>query len=352
MFAVLVPLRNLHIIRTFLLVGGLCCGLCAAHGQTFVNGDFESGTTGWDACPNEINPANVYGGPNASRVAEVDGHNDPNSTADDRVLCQTVSGFTVGALYALEFDATRRQTGPTPATVSVTVTIDDVLERIVTRTGAWNMQREYYVFTATSTTHSLLITPNFTGSHGMLFDNFAYVLVSALPVELLHFEARPSGAEVVLEWATASEQDNAGFTVERSRDLGHWEAVVDLAGQGHSQGLVHYEARDPRPLQGLSYYRLKQIDLDGSVTYSDVRSVERLEHTAVHVWPNPATSDLHVHAGEMVRVQVFNAMGQEVLVAQQGTDHGAMLGIGHLPSGTYHLRTMGQMGAAVRFIKE
>lgn len=344
--------RPVLILRILLLIGGLCCGLLQAGAQSFVNGDFELGSAGWDGCPFEINPANVYGGPNTSRVAEVDGHNDPLITADDRVLCQTVAGFTVGALYALEFDATRRQTGPTPASVSVTVVIDNVLEHIVTRTGAWNMQREHLVFTATSTSHSMLITPNFTGSHGMIFDNFAYVLVSPLPVELLYFDARPSGPEVILDWATATERDNAGFIVERSRDLGQWEEVLQVPGNGHSLSTLVYQARDPRPLHGTSFYRLKQVDFDGSVTHSHVRAVEWKAKASLHVWPNPASSVLHVHAGELVRVQVFNAMGQEMHVAQQGTDHGALVQMDNLPPGSYHLRVLGAMGGAVRFIKE
>jgi hypothetical protein len=331
--------------------------LACAHGgslqaQSFTNPGFESGSTGWSGCPLELNPANVYGGPNTSMVAEVDGHNDPNTTTDDRVLCQTVSGFTVGAVYALEFDASRRQTGPTPATVSVTVTIDNVLNAVVTRTGGWSMQRTHLIFTATSTSHTMRITPNFTGSHGMILDNFNYVVVSPLPVELLYFDARPTAEEVILEWATATEQENAGFTIERSQDLHQWEDLVHTPGSGNSHSTIVYQARDPRPLPGTSYYRLRQVDFDGAATLSVVRAVERKVQASILVWPNPARSDLQVHLGGPVQVQVFNAMGQEVQVPQQRTDLGALLSIEHLPSGNYYIRPLGPMGGVAPFIRD
>jgi hypothetical protein len=343
-FGCSIPITAL-LMHAFALGGSL-------QAQSFTNPGFESGSTGWSGCPLELNPANVYGGPSTSMVAEVDGDNDPNTTTDDRVLCQTVSGFTVGAVYALEFDAVRRQTGPTPASVSVTISIDNVLDAIVTRTGGWNMQREHLTFTATSTSHTMRITPNFTGSHGMILDNFNYVVVSPLPVELLYFDARPTAQEVILDWATATEQENAGFTIERSQDLHQWEDLVHSPGSGNSQSMIVYQARDPRPLPGTSYYRLKQVDLDGTAALSDVRAVEWKADASMLVWPNPARSVVQVHSDGPVKVQVFNAMGQEVQVPQQRTDLGALLSIEHLPSGPYYIRPQGPMGGVVRFIRD
>jgi hypothetical protein len=337
-------------IAAMLLLGCMHGGV--AHAQSFTNPGFESGSTGWAGCPLELNPANVYGGPNTSMVAEVDGHNDPNTTTDDRVLCQTVSGFTVGAVYALEFDAVRRQTGPTPTSVSVTITIDNVLNAVITRTGGWNMQRQHLTFTATSTSHALQIRPNFTGSHGMILDNFGYVLVSPLPVELLYFDARPVGQEVILDWATATEHQNAGFTIERSQDLHQWEDLVHTMGSGDSQSMIVYQARDPRPFPGTSYYRLRQFDFDGTATLSDVRAVEWNGGSSILVWPNPARSEVQVHTDGPVQVKVFNAMGQEVQVPQQRTDLGALLSIEHLPSGHYYIRPLGPMGGVVPFIRD
>lgn len=344
--------RVVRLFRSTAGVAGVLAAFTGAYAQSITNPGFESGTTGWSGCPLEINPANVYGGPNTSKVAEVDGHNDPNITTDDRTLCQTITGFTVGAVYALEFEATRRQTGPTPASVSVTVTIDNVLSQVITRTGGWNMARERLTFAPTSTTHNLRITPNFTGSHGMLFDNFNLVVASPLPIELVAFDAWVLPGAVRLEWATASERDNAGFTVERSTDLERWEAVAEVPGAGNSQQLLRYAATDGSPLPGSAYYRLKQTDLDGTVDYSEVRHVVSRDRKDPHLWPNPAGSMVHVNMDTPGRVQVLDASGRPVQVLQEAHPTGTLLHIAHLPVGLYQVRSVDAGAPSVRFIKE
>lgn len=91
-----------------------------------------------------------------------------------------------------------------------------------------------------------------------------------LPIELLEFRARPNQAEVDLHWSTASERNNAYFTVERSDDAVHFSPVLQLEGRGDSQSRTDYEAVDPAPLPGWSYYRLRQTDHDGSSTWSSM----------------------------------------------------------------------------------
>src|SRR5690606_33984511 len=79
-----------------------------------------------------------------------------------------------------------------------------------------------------------------------------------LPVELLLFTATPGAGQVDLAWSTASERNNAYFTVERSTDALHFSPLLQVAGAGNSQGLLHYTAADLAPLAGMSYYRLRQ----------------------------------------------------------------------------------------------
>ncbi|MCB9178779.1 MAG: T9SS type A sorting domain-containing protein [Flavobacteriales bacterium] len=94
-----------------------------------------------------------------------------------------------------------------------------------------------------------------------------------LPITLLRFTAEPEGNMVRLDWLTASEQDNALFTVERSRDAINFEEVLNVPGALNSSTLLAYSELDRAPYPGLSYYRLRQTDTDGSSTYSNVVSV-------------------------------------------------------------------------------
>ena len=89
-----------------------------------------------------------------------------------------------------------------------------------------------------------------------------------LPIELLSFTATPGDRLVELRWSTASEQDNAWFTVERSPDAIHYDPILHVPGAGNSQQVLEYGDRDPEPLSGLSYYRLRQTDQNGTSTVS------------------------------------------------------------------------------------
>lgn len=328
--------------------------MAPATAQTMVNAGFEGGTTGWSSCPLEINPANVYGGSGTSNVAEVDGDNDPNSTADDKLLCQTITGFTIGAVYTIAFDAARRQGGPTPTTVSVNVQIDNALNATVTRTGAWNMVRETLMFTATATTHNLRITPNFTVSYGMLFDNFGVTMVSALPVELLYFDAEVDGPGVLLSWATASEHNSASFAVERSTDGTQWSTIATLPAAGNSLIRMDYTVRDQQPLQGLAYYRLDQVDLDGTENRTAAKALYYGAHGEPLLWPNPATTEVHIgpRTAGQVAVEVYNSFGQRLPIAVEQGAGTLRLVVGELPNGTYMVRKQGTGEIIGRFLKQ
>ncbi|MCO5274885.1 MAG: hypothetical protein M9900_08200 [Flavobacteriales bacterium] len=91
-----------------------------------------------------------------------------------------------------------------------------------------------------------------------------------LPVELLGFGARTSGGDALLEWATASEQDNAWFAVEHGLNGADFNELGRVPGAGNSQQVLHYSYVHQQPAPGLNYYRLRQVDMDGAWTFSPV----------------------------------------------------------------------------------
>lgn len=114
---------------------------------------------------------------------------------------------------------------------------------------------------------------------------------NALPIELVSFVAESREKDVELRWTTATEINNDFFTVERSRDGLHFEAVAQTAGAGNTTTLQHYKAYDLAPLNGTSFYRLRQTDFDGRSTTSDVVTVYRKGNTDFSVYPNPIDAD-------------------------------------------------------------
>lgn len=111
-----------------------------------------------------------------------------------------------------------------------------------------------------------------TGGMGAYYflDDVSVTANVLLPIELLSFIASCQGDAALLEWSTASESGNDLFTIERSLDGEHWEAIGTVPGAGYSLETIHYSFRDPDPSALLMYYRLRQTDLDGAFTFSPV----------------------------------------------------------------------------------
>lgn len=120
-------------------------------------------------------------------------------------------------------------------------------------------------------------------------DNFANGRNTPLPIELVHFDAVPTGNKVEVNWTTASEINNEFFTVERSFDGATFERLGSVSGAGISYSPIDYSYTDHHPGTGISYYRLTQTDRDGTEKTFTPVSVKIEQHTSdVKVYPNPA----------------------------------------------------------------
>lgn len=169
-----------------------------------------------------------------------------------------------------------------------------------------------------------------------------------LPVELTSFEARrPAGQpRAELRWATASEKNNLGFEVQR-QDEGQttFRRVGFVAGQGTASTPHAYAFADPNDFQGLSYYRLRQVDQDGTVTYSPVRSVAGLPVGAaftLSVYPNPARATATIEASGPVpaglQLHLYSADGRLVWATTWAKPQvTALLPVAGLAEGIYWL---------------
>lgn len=107
-----------------------------------------------------------------------------------------------------------------------------------------------------------------------------------LPVELVDFDAKPERYVVRTYWTTATENDNSHFIVERSEDGSAFVKIGTVSGAGTTQQVHHYEFLDIDPVIGVSYYRLLQVDVDGSQMSSEVIPVMYLKAPNVVVVPN------------------------------------------------------------------
>lgn len=111
-----------------------------------------------------------------------------------------------------------------------------------------------------------------------------------LPVELTSFTAKKVENTVLLEWVTESEINNDYFTIERSNDSFDFKPLVSVPGAGNSNSTLNYATVDYTPLRGISYYRLKQTDFDGTEkSFQTITINNNFEIDGqLTIFPNPA----------------------------------------------------------------
>ncbi len=164
------------------------------------------------------------------------------------------------------------------------------------------------------------VTVQATGQWDNCTTQTVFFVYTTLPIELGGFSAEKASERVRLDWNTHSETDNRGFDIERSPDGLSFEKIGFAAGRGTSTERHDYLFFDESPLLGISYYRLRQIDLDGKATLSPVASVDMGEgRPELALFPNPVAGGLltsamrHFNGGEAT-VSISNAVGQVVAV--------------------------------------
>ncbi len=160
---------------------------------------------------------------------------------------------------------------------------------------------------------------------------------SPLPVAWLSIKAVEEDRKVNVMWATAFEKDNDRFEVQRSVDRMSVESLGEVKSYGNAQTPQTYSFKDHNPVTGVSYYRVKQIDLNGDYSFSDWVSVTRnsIYGSAISFWPNPATDYLLAHGlsgGE--EIAVFDPAGR-LLVKTTAEAGQQLLDISRLSPGIY-----------------
>ncbi|GAB2771577.1 hypothetical protein GCM10027175_06340 [Hymenobacter latericoloratus] len=163
-----------------------------------------------------------------------------------------------------------------------------------------------------------------------------------LPVTLLHFRAEGKPEGVRLSWATAAELNNARFEIQRSSNGRNFTAVASLPGQGTSTTSRTYSWLDTAPPVGTVYYRLRQVDADGSSQWLGVAVVQG--RAIATFYPNPVQDQLSIQAASGLRYRVLNPVGQVVLSGQT-LEGGTRLDVRLLRPGVYYLRLEGHGNA-------
>ena len=145
-----------------------------------------------------------------------------------------------------------------------------------------------------------------------------------LPVELVDFNASIDQDQTVLNWETKSETQNSFFTIERSADGENFETVIDVLSDSPLQG-ASYQAVDPAPYSGISWYRLSQTDQNGTTRTLETVMVQSglVNSNHFNAFPNPFNETIRVTTlgmeGASVEIRVLDVTGK--IVATQIVDN-------------------------------
>lgn len=167
-----------------------------------------------------------------------------------------------------------------------------------------------------------------------------------IPVELVSFKADVINNIVHLSWTTASELNNMSFEIERSSSLQKWTKIGFVDGNGTTTSTHSYSFTDVNVSSGTYYYRLKQIDLDGSSVYSQIINVEvgvPVLFEVMQNYPNPFNPETNISfnlpAAANVTITIYNLLGQTVEIIADGMfdagRHNFIFNASSLTSGIY-----------------
>jgi hypothetical protein len=173
---------------------------------------------------------------------------------------------------------------------------------------------------------------------------------SPLPVNLLRFDAHKSFDGVFLEWTTAQAAPGDVYVLERSANAFDWTAIQQVK----SDGSTRYQYTDQQPEEGTSYYRLRNTDAKGAVTYSAIMGVKvtRSQVADARIVPNPVQNETFRISGLQNpadwSVTVVNTLSQVVAAPSTAT---AELAVPGLPAGIYFVRLTNQKTQDVQVLK-
>jgi len=185
--------------------------------------------------------------------------------------------------------------------------------------------------------------------------------MNVIPVEFSSFTAENINDEVVLKWQTATETNNRGFEILRSsqNDLGEWQIISFLEGRGTTTEITDYNYGDKITNHGKYIYRLKQIDFDGTFSYSEDIEIDITgpkDFTLYQNYPNPfnptTTIKFALPVDSRVKINVYNTIGQlvETLVDKEMESgyHEVNFDASRLTSGVYLYQLQSQDFVSVK----
>ena len=222
--------------------------------------------------------------------------------------------------------------------------------------------------------HETVFPPTFVGelsnnqrfdAIGAFYSNVSSCASCLLPMELISFDGIAEGCRIDLSWRTASETNTSHVVVQRSANGSDFEDIGEVTAAGNSTTLQQYTFSDYMMVSADNYYRLKQVDQDGAVQYSDLIQVNAtcIEDNVgtLDVFPNPVqNNDVHLRlyssTEASANVVIMNVAGKVIVQQDVEIMEGVNqidLSVSRLAAGTYFVQIEGEnwRSSSEKFIK-
>jgi Secretion system C-terminal sorting domain len=175
----------------------------------------------------------------------------------------------------------------------------------------------------------------------------------SLPVTLLNFYVKAENKKAHLFWQTATEQNSDRFEIERSINGLHFEKIGSVKAAGNSTIRIDYSFFDLTPKKGINYYRLKEVDIDNSLQYSEIRTAQFGNDVLFALYNNPTNgTGIKVNTNTFpATLSVFDASGRKVKEVNI-TSNSYSLSVAGFANGTYLavLNKEGKVIAVEKFV--
>jgi hypothetical protein len=174
---------------------------------------------------------------------------------------------------------------------------------------------------------------------GIPYQNIYMPNTIALPVKFASLEVKENFDAIDIYWSTSLEINNDFFTVERSNDGSTWNSIQTVKASKES-GLQSYSVSDNNPANGVNYYRIKQQDIDGNITYSSVLVKEFNATAQVSIFPNPSNSFFKIEANNIqdMNIQITNMNGQVIKIDSNIENNSITYDVSGLNAGIYNVQ--------------
>jgi len=179
---------------------------------------------------------------------------------------------------------------------------------------------------------------------------------TVLPVEFIEFKAIPDENSVDLSWTTGSESNTSHFIIERSKDGIDFSPIGSLNAAGNSYSQIKYSYPDDNPIIGMNYYRLTQVDIDGSEVKTKILDVLFTKENGITIFPNPVDDEVTVYLNDIhgEQIHIIDVNGKIVKNININELNNIKFSMNGLDSGSYIL-VITNGGSSIehtRFIKK